>query len=364
MNFKSLLKKFFSSSAFKKLICFICIVVIIGGIGVIVSTKMKENNKTGSETGFYFDTVVTIEIYDSDSSISSKDLLENCFKMCETYDSMFDMYDEGSEIYELNNAGGKHTSVSEDTVGILNMAKFFSELTDGVYDATIGSVSLLWDFDSEDPVLPDDEDIKNALDDVNYKTVVLYYDSNEVVINNPNARVDVGALAKGYVSNEIKTYLEEQGVTSAMINLGGNIELIGCKTDGSDFTIGVQKPFGEDEETICSIDAKDVAIVTSGVYERYFYIDDTLYSHLLSSETGYPIDNDLLSVTVIADTGLDGDGLSTCAMLLGLEDGLALVEDYVNAEAIFVTTDYEIILTSGLEQNGDTITLSNPWSTD
>lgn len=356
-NFKTIFDKILSSSFAKKIICIVCIAVILISGTIIIKNIMYSNSKHASGTDFYFDTVVTIEIYDSDSSSSAKSLLDTCFTICETYDEMFDMYNEDSEIWAINHADGNHISVSSDTVGILNVSRYFSDITDGAYDVTIGSVSQLWDFTSESPSIPGEDEITDALESVNYESIILYTDVNEVLVKDSAARIDVGAIAKGYVSDKIKSYLETQGVTSAMINLGGNIELIGSKTDGTDFTIGVQKPFGEDDETIATVKLSDKAIVTSGIYQRYFEKDGTIYSHLLSTKTGYPIDNDLLSVTVIADSGIDSDGLSTSAMLSGLEDGIDIVEDYINAEAIFITSDYEIILTSGLEQNGDVITL-------
>lgn len=354
MKIIDFLNKTLSISAIRKIIYLLCIIIIIVCAGIVVKTSIQNNSRHASDTGTYFDTVVSIEIYDSASESSAKSLIKTCFDMCKTYDEMFDMYSEDSEIYQINSADGLHSTVSEETIGIINVGKYFSKLTDGAFDITIGSVSELWDFNSSDPEVPDDEAVSEALSAVDYTSIILYYDINEVLLGNADAKIDVGAIVKGYVSNEIKEYLVTQGVTSAMINLGGNIETIGSKTDGSDFSIGIQKPFADDGETIATVDISDLSVVTAGVYQRYFYDDDdNFYSHLLSTETGYPIDNDLLSVTVISTSGLDGDGLSTSAMLLGLEDGMKLVEEYINAEAIFITSDYEIVLTSGLTQDAD-----------
>ena len=132
------------------------------------------------------------------------------------------------------------------------------------------------------------------------------------------------------------------------INLGGNVLALGAKTDGSAYTIGIQRPFGEENEAIVSVSITDQTVVSSGVYERYFEVDGTRYHHILDTATGYPYDNGLLEVTIITDASVDGDGLSTTWFSLGLEDGMALVESLDATEAIFITDDYEVHTSSGM----------------
>lgn len=355
-------KNVLSHKAVRVLIYIICLLVIAASVIVIVMNLVKKSRQSAEGSELYFDTYCEIEIYDLSASVSASSLVKTAFNMCDTYEGLFDMYDEDSEVSLLNSAGGVHTAVSEETAGIMNVAKFFGELSDGAFDITIGSVSSLWDFDSEDPSVPDEDEIASALENVNYEDIIIYYEYNEIASQNENTTYDLGGLAKGYVSTQIKEYFEDQGVTSAMINLGGNIELIGSKKDGSDFTIGIQYPFEDDGETICAVKASDVAISTSGVYERYFYDEDgNFYTHILDPETGYPVDSGLLSVTVIAADAQDADPLATAALIMGLEDGMEMIEDYIYCAAIFVTEDYEIYLTSDLEIDGDTVTLTDEF---
>ena len=137
-------------------------------------------------------------------------------------------------------------------------------------------------------------------------------------------------------------------VISVSINLGGNVLALGAKTDGSAYTIGIQRPFGEENEAIASVSITDQTVVSSGVYERYFEVDGTRYHHILDTATGYPYDNGLLEVTIITGASVDGDGLSTTCFSLGLEDGMALVESLDATEAIFITDDYEVHTSSGM----------------
>ena len=155
-------------------------------------------------------------------------------------------------------------------------------------------------------------------------------------------------IAKGYIADQMKAYLNQKGITSGYINLGGNVLALGAKTDGSAYTIGIQRPFGEENEAIASVSITDQTVVSSGVYERYFEVDGTRYHHILDTATGYPYDNGLLEVTIITGASVDGDGLSTTCFSLGLEDGMALVESLDATEAIFITDDYEVHTSSGM----------------
>ena len=157
-------------------------------------------------------------------------------------------------------------------------------------------------------------------------------------------------FAKGYIADRLKDYLVSQDVKSAIINLGGNVLCIGEKTDNSAFKIGIQKPFADRSETIAVMDIRDKSVVSSGIYERCFEQDGTLYHHLLNPKTGYPYDNGLIAVTIISDQSVDGDALSTTCFALGLEDGMKLAESLDDVQAFFVTSDYEIHYTRDFQK--------------
>lgn len=230
----------------------------------------------------------------------------------------------------------------EDTLTLLRAALSYAELTDGKVDPTIGSVNRLWDFTSpEAAALPDDAALAQALSHVDYSIVTI--DGNLAALNDPYAELDLGFIAKGYIADRIKEYLVSQGVTSALINLGGNVLAIGSKPDGSPFKVGVQEPFAPAGATAYTLPVTDQSVVSSGNYERYFEKDGRIYHHILDTETGYPVWNNLSEVTVLCDSSMEGDALSTACFILGAEKGMALIESLPDTEAIFITSDGEIL---------------------
>ena len=211
----------------------------------------------------------------------------------------------------------------------------------------------MWDFstkalldETDASMIPSDEDIQSALKTVDYHAVVV--DGTTVTLTDPDAKIDLGGIAKGYIADRMKDYLNENGATSGIINLGGNVLCLGTKADGSAYSIGLQRPFDENGSLIAAVHVTDETVVSSGVYERSFEVNGKLYHHILDTATGYPYDNGLLGVTIITDESVDGDGLSTTCFALGLKDGMALIESLSDTEAIFITDDYELHASSGI----------------
>lgn len=287
-------------------------------------------------TDTLFDTVIRIDIYDS----ASEEVLKGCKEICRKYDSMFSNKIEDSEISRINNAGGNPVEVSAETITLLKKALYYGDLSNGVFDITIAPVSSLWDFHSDTPVLPAAETIAEAASHVDYKNILLK--DTTVQLLDPHAAIDVGAIAKGYIADRLKDYLTDRGIRHALINLGGNVLAIGNKLDGSDYNIGIQKPFDHTGEPITSVRLSGKSIVTSGTYQRYFESDGKIYHHILDPNTGYPCENNLHSVTIITDSSLTADALSTTCFLLGYDKGLRLVDQLDNVDAIFITDDNKI----------------------
>ena len=290
-----------------------------------------------SKTGFHFDTVITITLYDS----KDEKILNTCFDYCKEFENRVSRTIENSDISMINHANGQPIEVSNTTIELLKKGIEFGELTDGAFDITIAPLSELWDFKNNPGNIPSGADINEALSHVNYKNIVI--EGNTVTLTDPKAAIDLGGIAKGYMADQLKKYLLNEGVTSAIINLGGNVLTIGEKPDGTSFNIGIQKPFDEQNATITSVQVKDSSVVTSGSYERYFEVNNTIYHHILNTDTGYPCDNQLLGVTILSEESIDGDALSTTCFALGLEEGQNLIKSLENIDAIFVTDDYEII---------------------
>lgn len=309
-------------------------VCIFSGCGV--------QSKPISQTGFHLNTVISITIYDK----SKADVLEECFSLCENYENMFSKTIEGSDVWNINHALGTPVTVSDDTITLIETASKYSSLTDGLIDITIEPLSTLWNFsDSENTHVPSEDELNVLLPLVDYKNMII--EENTVTLLNPDASIDLGFIAKGYIADRLKEHLLANNVEHAIINLGGNVLTIGNKPDGSLYTVGIQKPFDERNAAITTLNISDQSVVSSGVYERYFETNGTLYHHILDAKTGYPIRNNLLGVTIISDYSLDGDALSTTCFVLGLEHGMQLIENLENVEAVFITDDYELHYSSG-----------------
>lgn len=315
----------------RKIAALVMAVVILGMTGC-----SEFSQKPLTYTGIALDTVINIQIYDS----HDEELISHCQKLCEEYEAKFSRTIETSEIAQINAAGGAPVEVSQDTVTLIKKGIYYCEMSDGAFDITIGSVTSLWDFKAEDPSPPSPEALAEAVNHVNYRKILI--DGNTIRLLDPAAKLDLGAIAKGYIADRIKEYLKEEGVKHALIDLGGNILAVGGKLDGTPFNIGVRKPFAESSEPITSIRIKNKSVVTSGTYQRYFEKDDTLYHHILSSSSGRPCNNGLNSVTIITDSSLTADALSTTCFLLGPDAGMNLVNQLDNVDAVFINTDNEL----------------------
>ena len=303
----------------------------------------RERSQTYTDT--LFDTVISVQIFDS----VDEDVLEGCEKLCKKYDSMFSNKIEDSEISRINSAGGNPVEVSKETIKLIKKGIYYSEMSDGVFDITIAPVSNLWDFKAETPLVPSPEAIAEAVSHVNYENIIIR--DNTVKLTDPHAGIDLGAIAKGYIADRIKDYLEEEGVRHAMINLGGNVLAMGSKLDGSDYNIGIQEPFDETGEPITSVKISDKSVVTSGIYQRYFKADGKIYHHILDPNTGYPCENNLYSVTILTDSSLTADALSTTCFLLGYDRGMKLINQLDNVDAVFITNYNQIHYSKNFQNN-------------
>lgn len=302
----------------------------------------ERDSQTYTDT--LFDTVISVQILDS----VDEEVLKGCETLCKKYDAMFSRTNEDSEISRINSAGGVPVEVSDETVKLIKKGIYYSELSGGAFDITIAPVVNLWDFQAEDPVPPSPEDAAAAAGHVNYKNIVI--SDNKVSLSDPEAGIDLGAIAKGYIADRLKDYLEKQGVKHALINLGGNVLALGTKLDGSDYNIGIQKPFDESGNPVTSVRISDQSVVTSGIYQRYFKKDGTIYHHILDPATGYPCKNNLYSVTIITDSSLTADALSTTCFLLGYDRGMKLIDQLDNVDAVFITDDNEIHYSSNFQK--------------
>ncbi|MCR4904172.1 MAG: FAD:protein FMN transferase [Butyrivibrio sp.] len=313
---------------------------LLSGCSAVKS--LETANTKISKTGFAFDTVIVITLYGTDD----ESILDGCMELADYYNRLLSATLEGSDIWNINHAEGKDTTVNEETYLLLQTALSYASKSEGAFNPALGTVIDLWDFNSESACVPSDEDLAKALEHIDYNNILLKAD-NIVQLLDPELKVNLGAIAKGYIADRMKDYLTSMDVSSAIINLGGNVYALGEKPDGSKYTVGIQKPFDDTGSAITSVSISNQSIVTSGTYERYFEQDGVLYHHILDPDTGYPADNGLLSVTILSKESVDGDALSTTCFVLGLDEGLSLIESTSDTEALFITEDYEFHYSSG-----------------
>lgn len=330
------------------------LIFIIIATVIITQTACKNTKDVEpvSKEGFYLDTACKISIYDMDGDLDKEKAeaaIDKAYKRCRKLENTLSNTIESSEVSQINNAGGKWVTVGKDTLKVVKAGVKYGELSDGDFDITIGSVSGLWDFQAENPVVPDQSKITEALKHVNYKNI--QFDGNKIRIIDPEAKLDLGGIAKGYVADELTTLLEKEGVTSAVINLGGNISTIGGKPDGSPFIIGIEKPYTDRTEIIGTTTADNQTVVTSGIYERQFQKDGKIYHHVLSSKTGYPVETQLEAVSLVAKKGrsMDIDAMSTICLMKGVDGGKAFIKKQKGVEAVFSAQGKEVAKTKGMK---------------
>lgn len=315
---------------------FILSAVLLSFVLQLSGCTVPPDNEALTMNGTYFDTVVQIQAWGA-----TEEIMEHCKEMCEYYEGLFSATIDSSEISKINQAGGKPVTVSGETAELINKGVEYGRISGGRFDITIAPASSLWNFtDNTQKQLPDPQELAEAVTHIDYRCIQI--SGNTVTLTDPEAQIDLGGIAKGYIADRLKEYLISEGIEHALINLGGNMLTVGGRYDGSAFRIGIQKPFAETGTAIAAISVSDKSVVSSGDYERYFAKDGVIYHHILDPDTGYPVQNDLDQVTIISDESVDGDALSTTCFTLGLEEGMKLVQSMSNIEAVFVTKDGEI----------------------
>ena len=287
---------------------------------------------------FYFDTFVSLRF---EAGSDGDELLDGCSRICDEIQRTFSRTDENSELYAVNHRKTDRVEVSAPLAEVVQAGLDYYEISDGRFDITIAPLSDLWDFKREEASVPSEAEIQSALRKIDASSVHVESEEDEsgqtgwyLVFDRPDTMIDLGALVKGYAADRIAAFLREEGITSGLINLGGNVYALGGKPDGSAWKIGIQKPF--DTGIVDTVEVKDQSVVSSGVYERCFELDGILYHHILDPATGYPVQNSLWGVSIISDSSLEGDALSTVSMLLGQDEAMDLIGRTDGVRAIFI----------------------------
>ena len=371
---------------------------LIGILIISLFTGCAKETSFLTTSGFAFNTTYTITVYQG----GTQKTLDTCVSKCADYEQVFSRTSKNSELYQINQIEALYLTVVEQAMDLKdsftkkrsytkeqcesivkqieqkktkeNMVKYsirqdgsitfeisallerivkkgleYSKKSDGRFDIAIEPVSSLWDFTVKKPTVPDEQKIEKALAYVDYQKIAL--DDQKLTFQMPGMGIDLGGIAKGFIADELKAYLEKKGVKSAVIDLGGNVLCIGKKDPKTPFHIGIQQPFADRNETIAAVSVDGLSIVSSGVYERYFKTEDgTLYHHILNPKTGYSYDNDLMAVTILSKKSVDGDGLSTSCFAMGKKEGLAFINNIDDVEAVFITKDEKMHYSRGFSK--------------
>ncbi len=307
-----------------------------------------EQVKTVTRSDFLLDTFISITLYGE----SDESLLDQPFERIEALNTTLTAFETGSDLGLIKeNAGIQPVVVSKDTYRIIEKSIEYSKSSGGYFDVTIGPLVDLWGIHSpEIKEAPAGEAINETKLKTDYTKIVLNPDDQSVYLTDAGMSINLGAIAKGYIADEVMQIISDEGIKHALINLGGNVLVMGGKADNSDFEIGVEDPRNPGNGYLGVLSLKDGSLVTSGDYQRYFTdAAGQKYHHILDPFTGYPSKSGLIQVTVIASKSIDADSLSTTLFLLGLDEGLKKVESLPDVEAIFITDENHIVVTSGLK---------------
>ena len=293
----------------------------------------------GPETATFFamDTAMDFTVY-GDAA-----LLDEAETLIGSLEEQVSVTDEHSDIYAIDHTGSG--SLSGNAAELMEQALELCRRTGGALDISVYPIVQAWGFTTGSYQVPDEETIQSLLPLVDYTQI--QYDAATGVVTLPEGmEIDLGSVAKGYAGQLAAQMLREHGVQSALLNLGGNVQTVGTKPDGSPWQIGIKDPQGEDAMMVLSVE--DQAVVTSGGYERYFEQDGQTYWHIMDPSTGHPADSGLISVTIVGDEGVVCDGLSTALFVMGLEKAADLWAQSGVFEAVFVTASGEVYITEGL----------------
>lgn len=324
----------------KRQLIFLVIVIAI----ILSSCNSKKNIKYTEKTEFKLGTIVSIKII-SDEADS---ILESAFNILDKIEEDMSKNIENSTVSKINKAKkNERIKINSSLEYVLNKSSEISTLTNGYFDITIGKVVYLWGIGTSNSRVPEKEEIDNALKFVNYRNIIV--DDSSVYKKEDEIEIDLGGIAKGYAADEISRFLYSKNISSAIINIGGNVLLHGKKPSGEDYKVGIQDPFSLRNEYFAIVEGSEISVVTSGDYERFFEEAGKTYHHILDYKTGYPSENDIAAVSVISKSSIEGDALSTALYAMGKEKGLKIVEELKDTECIYITNDKKVIISNGLK---------------
>ncbi len=306
---------------------------------LLSSCKLYEDEYSGEI--FAMDTLISLTVWGKDANQAIID----CERYLYQLEEQFSATRSGSEVSLLNEIAPQWQRLSPEVAEVLCFSLKMYDVTEGAFDATIYPLTKAWGFTLNQQQVPSPETIETILPLVDSSVVEFREETQEARLEE-GMELDFGGITKGYAGDMLAEKLRDDGYSSALISLGGNIYALGKKTDGALWNIGIQNPYGGG--AIVSVQVEDKAVVTSGGYQRYFTEGEEIYWHILNPDTGYPAKTGLASVTIVSDSAMYGDCLSTALFVMGLDKAIAFWQEHQDFEVVFITEDYEIYVSSGL----------------
>lgn len=320
----------------------LCLLLII----VTVSAGMVYRNffvlpyEQHEKTVYAMDTQITLTAYGTKGEEGLEAAEQEIYRL----EKLLSATDEHSDIYAVNHSGGSAVPVADDTAEAVAFALAMADNTGGALEPTLYPVVRAWGFTTGQYRIPSDDELAGLLSLTDYKKVLV---QKNAILLPDGMELDLGAVGKGFAGDKVISLLKEQGIRSALINLGGNVQALGTKPDGSNWRVGIKSPDSSDYLGIVNV--ADCAVVTSGAYERFFIgADGRKYGHIINPADGRPVNNGVLSVTIIAPQGRTADALSTAMFVRGKDEAIAYWQAHRDFEMILLTDEQRIYITEGI----------------
>lgn len=310
---------------------------------MLTACQNSDENKKVSKDIFAMDTYMTVTAYGKNAENGVNKAVDEINRL----ETVLSAEKQESDIYKLNETGSG--TLSTDTKNIVSKALEINKTTNGAFDISIYPLMVKWGFTTQKYNVPSKNEISKLLKDVDSSKIIFDEKSGNIKLKE-NMKIDLGGIAKGYTSNRVMQIFKECGVKSGLVSLGGNVQALGTKTDGTAWQIAIENP-DKSSDYIGVVSVKDKAVITSGGYERYFEKNGKTYHHILDPETGYPAESGLKSVTIVSDDGTLADALSTSLFVMGKEKALDYWREHKNEfDTVLVEDNGDITITGGLEK--------------
>lgn len=325
------------------------VIVVIIAVSLISLTaflyRYINEKKEIVTSSFLLGTIVKITLFGN----KNKMLINESFDTISKIDDNLSAFKPESFVSKISEKSGKEPQVvNSDTFYLIGKSKEYCKIYDGAFDITGRPVVKLWEGCIDYGIYPEKKDIEKALELVNYNDIILNKDESSVMLKKEGQSIDLGGIAKGFAADKIATFLKNNNVKNALIDLGGNVFALGRNIDNSLWKVGIQNPFSSRGDIIGILSVENKSVVTSGSYQKFIEMNSEKIHHIIDLKSGLVADSEIVSVTIISDYSIDGDGLSTGAFIVGVSKAIEIIEGIKNVDAIFITKDKKIYCTKGV----------------